>query len=63
MAQYTSAEGAMTSNQIAMEKAMGPDHTKSGIFVNHNCWACNDGAKPCRQGNSNRCEYPHARND
>jgi hypothetical protein len=39
------------------------DSTKAGIFRNHSCWACNDGAKPCRQGHPHRCEYPHARND
>lgn len=33
------------------------------IFSNHNCAGCNDGAKPCREGNYNCCSWPHARND
>ena len=33
------------------------------IFRDHNCWACRDGEKPCREGNYNCCSYPHARND
>lgn len=40
-----------------------PDHSRSGIFVYHNCWKCQDGKKPCANGNPSRCEYPHARND
>ena len=40
-----------------------PDHSRSGIFVYHNCWKCNDGQKPCANGNASRCEYPHARDD
>ena len=40
-----------------------PDHSRAGIFVHHNCWRCQSGAKPCVSGNSARCEYPHARND
>jgi hypothetical protein len=40
-----------------------PDHTRTGIFVYHNCWACRDGKKPCKMGNPRRCEYPRARND
>ncbi len=39
------------------------DHTREGIFVYHNCSYCDSGKRPCRQGNPNRCEYPHARND
>ena len=34
-----------------------------GIFRDHNCTYCGDGAKPCRQGSPNQCEYPHAKND
>ena len=40
-----------------------PDHSRSGIFVSHNCWKCANGAKPCARGNRSWCEYPHARND
>jgi hypothetical protein len=42
-----------------------PDPTKSGIFVYHHCWKCNDGDRPCvrKDGKSYLCEYPHARND
>jgi hypothetical protein len=46
-----------------MEKAMGPDHSREGMFVYHNCYRCDDGKKPCVQGGPHRCEYPHARND
>jgi len=37
--------------------------TKTGMFVLHSCWKCNDGEKPCVVGNPRQCEYPHARND
>ena len=43
-----------------------PDNSRPGIFANHNCWKCKDGADlskcptPNRPGN---CGYPHARND
>jgi len=47
----------------AMEKAMGPDHSKTGIFVYHRCAYCDDGRLPCRQGAPNRCDNPRARND
>lgn len=40
-----------------------PDPTRSGIFRDHNCWRCNDGAERCRWGDPKRCEYPRARND
>lgn len=40
-----------------------PDPTREGIFRNHNCSRCQNGAKPCVQGHPNRCEFPHARND
>jgi hypothetical protein len=38
---------------------------KTGIFRDHSCWKCNDGAKPCvrKDGHSRLCEYPYARND
>lgn len=34
-----------------------------GIFRDHNCAYCANGAKPCRQGSPSQCEYPHAKND
>jgi hypothetical protein len=40
-----------------------PDHTRQGIFVNHNCYKCKNGTCPCAEGASNRCGYPQARND
>lgn len=33
------------------------------IFRDHNCANCNNGARPCRQGNPSQCEFPHAKND
>lgn len=33
------------------------------MFVNHNCWKCREGERPCVAGSPSRCEYPHARND
>lgn len=33
------------------------------IFRDHNCGACDNGKRPCREGNYNNCSYPHARND
>jgi hypothetical protein len=46
-----------------MEKAMGPDYSKQGIFIHHRCAYCDDGRLPCRQGAPNRCDNPRARND
>ncbi len=40
-----------------------PDYSREGMFQTHNCWKCNDGAKPCVAGSPLQCEYPHARND
>ena len=40
-----------------------PDYTREGIFVYHDCWKCQHGAKPCPHAGAHRCEYPHARND
>lgn len=48
---------------VAMGERRDPDPSRSGIFRNHNCWKCNDGAKPCVQGGPHRCDYPHARNE
>lgn len=42
-----------------------PDHSRTGIFVYHNCSGCQSGAKPCLEGKIGGvgCSYPHARND
>ena len=52
---------------IECEPADPRDHDPSrpGIFRDHNCWACKDGAQPCREGRRGGlgCSYPHARND
>jgi hypothetical protein len=45
------------------EAAMSPDPTKEGVFRDHNCWKCKDGAAPCVAGNPRQCEFLHARND
>lgn len=39
------------------------DYSRPGIFATHNCWKCDNGKKPCANGNPNRCDYLHARND
>lgn len=52
-------------NQHIKEKPdpRDPDHSRTGIFVYHNCWKCKSGEKPCVSGNPGICGYPHARND
>jgi hypothetical protein len=40
-----------------------PANTLTAIFRDHACWACKDGALPCRSGHPHRCDNPHARND
>lgn len=40
-----------------------PHPTREGRFRLHNCSRCGDGARPCKRGNPNQCEFPHARND
>lgn len=40
-----------------------PDYSRTGIFINHNCWKCDSGKKPCPHGGAHNCEHPHARND
>jgi hypothetical protein len=40
-----------------------PDPSRPGIFRDHNCWKCKDGANPCAEGNPRQCQYPFARND
>ena len=46
-----------------MEKAMGPDNSKQGLFVYHHCPVCQSGKYPCKQGGSLQCDNPIARND
>jgi len=50
-------------NRAAKPDPRDPDRSRSGIFVDHNCWRCEHGEKPCVSGHPNRCAYPHARND
>lgn len=40
-----------------------PDHSRSGMFVHHNCSKCDNGAKPCIARNPSNCSWPIARND
>ncbi len=40
-----------------------PDHTRTGIFVYHNCWKCKNGKMPCVARIPGNCGYPVARND
>lgn len=48
----------------AMERAMGPDNTRQGIFRDHNCWKCQNGKLPCvTPPGQGGCEYPRARNE
>lgn len=52
------------SLQEMMEEAMGPrENPRQPIFRYHNCAGCNDGEKPCREGNYGNCSWPRARND
>lgn len=51
---------------IVQVDSRDPDYSRSGIFIDHNCSRCSDGAKACPDGQtgpSRNCEYPHARND
>jgi hypothetical protein len=40
-----------------------PDTSRTGVFVLHNCWRCQNGAARCVSGDPRQCEYLHARND
>ena len=42
---------------------VGDWSSRSGMFLLHRCWRCNDGALPCAQRNPRQCEFPRARND
>ena len=39
------------------------DHSRRGMFAYNNCWQCDHGRLPCRQGRHNDCDNPVARND
>lgn len=49
--------------RITKQHPMDPDYSRTGVFVDHNCWKCSSGEKPCVVGNPRSCEYLHARND
>jgi hypothetical protein len=55
------SEGALFKESAPDPRDPGP--SREGIFRDHNCWKCSDGAKPCAKGHTLNCEYPHARND
>ncbi len=48
---------------VYMPERSENDPTREGIFRDHNCWKCQNGAKSCPHGGAHCCEYPHARND
>jgi hypothetical protein len=58
-----SAFGALAAAGLQSPDPREDDPTREGIFRSHNCSRCQDGAKPCVRGATNRCEYPRARND
>ena len=39
------------------------DYSRKGMFAYHNCWQCDHGRLPCRQGRHTDCGNPVARND
>ena len=49
--------------ELASPDPRGPDHSRIGMFVLHNCARCDSGKMPCVSGNPSQCEYPHARNE
>lgn len=50
--------------QPARPDPRDPDHSRTGVFVYHNCWRCYDGQLPCvTPGGSAGCPNLHARND
>lgn len=49
--------------EMAQPDPRDPDHSRPGIFAYHNCSRCDDGKRPCKQGNPRQCEFPIARND
>jgi hypothetical protein len=40
-----------------------PDYSRSGVFVDHNCYVCDSGKKPCVKSNPRDCDTLRARND
>ena len=50
----------MNVDYSGMEPRKNP---RQPIFRDHNCGGCDNGAKPCREGNCNSCSWPRARND
>ena len=52
-----------TATQPKTPDPRDPDHSRSGMFVHHNCSRCDDGRLPCRRGQHNTCGNPVARND
>lgn len=59
---YTPEEAAAHRKRQGLDPR-DPDPSRPGIFRDHNCWKCKDGAEPCVKSNPRQCEYPHARND
>lgn len=60
---FLADDGRVHLREAAHIDPRDPHPTRQGIFRDHNCWRCDSGAKPCVRGATNRCEYPHARND
>jgi hypothetical protein len=44
------------------DTALEPDHTRPGIFADHNCAGCSSGKSLCVEGNPLNCSWPVARN-
>lgn len=61
-ARSTETKGPIMADEKKIDPR-DPDLTRDGIFRTHNCVSCNHGRWPCVQGDSEKCEYPHARND
>ena len=60
---FRSIVNSMLDVQRAAVDPRDPDPSREGVFRDHNCWRCKDGAEPCVVGNPRRCEYLRARND
>jgi hypothetical protein len=64
LAQLQTTAGFMASAEDEPQRdPRDPDPSRAGIFRDHNCWKCRNGAHPCVAGNPLRCEYPRARNE
>lgn len=70
---HRSEGGVASAPVVAMDRyglppqdGRGPDHSRSSIFIDHNCWRCANGTQldncptPSTPGN---CGFPQARND